>query len=52
MLCAEDVAKTAAQTAVVLVLLDLLRITRNAPWLEEQGACHGRRVRRTARRVD
>jgi hypothetical protein len=35
---AQDVAITAVQTAVVLVLLDLLRITRNAPWLEEQGA--------------
>jgi hypothetical protein len=34
----QDVAITAVQTAVVLVLLDLLRITRNAPWLEEQGA--------------
>jgi hypothetical protein len=33
----QDVAITAVQTAVVLVLLDLLRITRNAPWLEEQG---------------
>jgi hypothetical protein len=32
------VAKTAAQTAVVLVLLDLLRLTRNADWFEEHGA--------------
>jgi hypothetical protein len=33
------VAKTAAQTAVVLVVLDVLRITRNADWFAEHGAC-------------
>jgi hypothetical protein len=32
------VAKTAAQTAVVLVVLDVLRITRNADWFAEHGA--------------
>jgi hypothetical protein len=31
----QEVAKTAAQTAVVLVVLDVLRITRNADWFAE-----------------
>ncbi len=34
----QDVAKTAVQAALVLVVLDLLRITRNLNWFEEHGA--------------
>jgi hypothetical protein len=34
----QEVAKTAAQTAIVLVVLDVLRITRNADWFAEHGA--------------
>ena len=31
----QEVAKTALKTAVVLVVLDLLRVTRNSKWFEE-----------------
>ena len=31
----QDVAKTAVKTALILVVLDLLRITRDRPWFEE-----------------
>ena len=33
-----DVAKTAAHAAIVLVILDALRVTRNSKWFEEHGA--------------
>ena len=31
----QDVAKTALQTALVLVVLDMLRLTKNSSWFEE-----------------
>ena len=31
----QEVFKTAAKTAVVLVVLDMLRLTRNSKWFEE-----------------
>ena len=31
----QEVFKTAAKTAVVLVVLDILRLTRNSKWFEE-----------------
>ena len=31
----QDVLKTAAQTALVLVILDMLRVTKDTPWFEE-----------------
>jgi hypothetical protein len=34
----QEVAKTAAQAALLIVLLDLLRITRNGDWFSEHGA--------------
>jgi hypothetical protein len=34
----QDVAITAAKAAVLLVILDMLRVTRNRPWLESHGA--------------
>ena len=30
----QEVAKTALKTAVILVILDLLRVTRNSTWFE------------------
>ena len=35
----QDVAKTAVQAALVLVVLDFLRLTKNSSWFEEHGAC-------------
>jgi hypothetical protein len=34
----QDVALTACKIAVLMVILDLLRLTRNATWFEEHGA--------------
>ncbi len=34
----QDVAKTAVQAAIVLVVLDFLRLTKNSSWFEEHGA--------------
>ena len=31
----QDVAKTALQTALVLVVLDMLRLSKNSSWFEE-----------------
>jgi hypothetical protein len=30
----QEVFKTAAKTALILVILDLLRVTKDAPWFE------------------
>ena len=34
----QEVFKTAAKTALILVILDLLRLSKNASWFEEHGA--------------
>ena len=34
----QDVCVTAVKTALILVVLDLLRITKDRPWFEEHGA--------------
>jgi hypothetical protein len=34
-----DVAITAAKAALLIVILDALRLTKNASWFEEHGAC-------------
>ena len=31
----QEVFKTAAKTALILVILDILRVTKDAPWFEE-----------------
>ena len=36
----QEVLKTAAKTALILVILDLLRLTKNASWFEEHGMCY------------
>ena len=36
----QEVFKTAAKTALILVILDLLRLSKNASWFEEHGAYH------------
>ena len=30
----QEVFKTAAKTAIILVILDMLRVTKDAPWFE------------------
>jgi hypothetical protein len=39
----QDVCATAVKTALILVVLDLLRITKDRPWFEEHSAL--RRIR-------
>ena len=34
----QDVCTTAVKTALILVILDLLRITKDRPWFEEHSA--------------
>jgi hypothetical protein len=41
----QDVAITACKAALLIVILDALRLTRNASWFEEHGARHGRGFR-------
>ena len=33
----QEVFKTAAKTALILVILDMLRVTKDAPWFEVRG---------------
>jgi hypothetical protein len=35
----QDVAITACKAALLIVILDALRLTKNASWFEEHGAC-------------
>jgi hypothetical protein len=35
----QDVAITACKAALLIVLLDALRLTKNASWFEKHGAC-------------
>ena len=35
----QEVFQTAAKAALLLVVLDMLRLTKNSSWFEEHGAC-------------
>ena len=35
----QEVFKTAAKTALVLVILDILRVTKDVPWFEVRWHC-------------
>ena len=35
----QDVAITACKAAVLIVILDAMRLTKNSSWFEEHGAC-------------
>jgi hypothetical protein len=35
----QDVAITACKAALLIVILDAMRLTKNASWFEEHGAC-------------
>jgi len=37
----QEVAKTAAKTALILVILDLLRLTKNGSWFEVSFSASG-----------
>ena len=45
----QEVCKTAVKTALILVILDLLRITKDRPWFEEHTDFVSVQVRTTTR---